>query len=171
MVYPKARHRIRVEQLTSKGFAPFGEVIEYPASDSGRLINGGTSIRYDDVAKLDLVRAGGRPLLSLFRTQPCDLPLAITMLERHPLSSQAFIPLSVHPFLVVAAPPAEKIAPDAIRAFRAAPGQGVNYAAGVWHHPLLALEAETDFLVIGRGGDDENCDLQDIDSLEITLEI
>ncbi len=80
------------------------------------------------------------------------------MLERHPLSSQAFVPLSAARFLLVVAAPGESVLPGGIRAFVSDGRQGVNYRRGVWHHPVLALDAETDFLVIDRGGEGTNCD-------------
>ncbi|MFT4799045.1 MAG: ureidoglycolate lyase, partial [Candidatus Azotimanducaceae bacterium] len=79
------------------------------------------------------------------------------LMERHPLSSQAFMPLSGHPFLVVVAAPGE-LDPAGITAFLASPQQGVNYHAGTWHHYCLALESTSDFLVVDRIADDENCD-------------
>jgi ureidoglycolate lyase len=147
--------------LTAEAFAPFGEVIEVPDA-AGQLINGGTSARFDDIARLDLTGNGGRPLLSLFRTQPCQLPFPISMLERHPLSSQAFIPLSDEPFLVVVAPLGDSLDPASIRAFRTHTRQGVNYGRGVWHHPLLAMGSTCDFVVIGRAAADPNCDIHHV---------
>lgn len=103
-----------------------------------------------------MVTGDGRPAISLFRAKPLDR-LDLTMMERHPLGSQAFMPLSGRPYLVVVAPPGP-LEPAAIQAFLAAPSQGVNYAPGVWHHALLALEAVSDFLVVDRAGPEENCD-------------
>jgi ureidoglycolate lyase len=149
--------RLRPEPLTRQAFAAFGDVVEM-RQGMGHAINGGTSWRWDDAAMLDLTGAGGRPMLSLFRTQPATLPMPITLLERHPLSSQTFLPLSAHPFLVVVAPAGDVVREQDIKAFRTAPGQGVNYAAGVWHHPLIALDQVSDFAVVGRAAGDENCD-------------
>ena len=156
---------IRPKLLTAESFAPFGDVIEMREGAS-RLING-TCLRWDHVASLDITRNGGAPLLSLFRAQAVALPLAIPLLERHALSSQAFVPLSPRPFLVVVAPPADDVKPAAIRAFLTASGQGVNYAPGVWHAPLLALGETSDFAVIGRAGPEENCDFFHFDALVI----
>ncbi|MGV6871338.1 ureidoglycolate lyase [Pseudochelatococcus sp. B33] len=153
---------IVVEPLTGDAFAPFGQVIEIPTS-GGKSANDGTAMRFDDVAALDLSQEGGRPLLSLFRADPCRLPLTVGVLERHPLSSQAFLPLNGRPFLIVVAPPGDAVSPTDIRAFRATPGQGVNYAPGVWHHALLALEDVSDFAVIGRAAPDTNCDFLRLD--------
>jgi ureidoglycolate lyase len=80
------------------------------------------------------------------------------MLERHPLGSQLFMPLSADPFVVVVAPPAAVPDREAVRAFLTNGRQGVNYRRGAWHHPLIALAAGREFLVIDRGGPGENCD-------------
>jgi len=80
------------------------------------------------------------------------------MMERHPLASQAFIPMSGRPYLVVVAPAGEPPAVQDLKVFLARADQGVNYATGVWHHPLLALDGVCDFIVIDRKGTGHNCD-------------
>lgn len=147
---------LQMERLTRTAFAPFGDVIEL---DGARHfpINGGTTERYHDLATVDVGEQGGRPLISLFRAQPRPLPIEITMMERHPLGSQAFLPLAQTGYLVVVAPAGE-FDPAQMRAFWTEGWQGVNYAKGVWHHPLLALERVSDFVVVDRGGDAHNCD-------------
>ncbi|MHB8787670.1 MAG: ureidoglycolate lyase, partial [Thauera sp.] len=82
----------------------------------------------------------------------------VHMMERHPLASQAFIPMSGRPYLVVVAPAGEAPGAEALKVFLARGDQGVNYATGVWHHPLLALGAVCDFIVIDRSGPGHNCD-------------
>ncbi|TDR38719.1 ureidoglycolate lyase [Tahibacter aquaticus] len=145
---------LAVEPLTRDAFAPFGDVIEAASAARTYAINAGTTTRFHDLATVDTDREGGRPIVSLFRAQPRELPFTVTMLERHPLGSQAFVPVSKKPYLVVVAE-----TPDAVpRLFLARNGQGVNYRAGTWHHPLLALGEVSDFLVIDRGGPGNNCD-------------
>lgn len=148
---------LELRPLSAQAFAPFGEVLacegahHYP-------INGGTTERYHDLARID---AGpqGRVIVSIFRGQPRPFPLPITMLERHRLGSQAFMPLQRRPYLVVVAEAgAQASAPGRLHAFLAQGGQGVNYAPGVWHHPLIAVEQVSDFLVIDRAGPGDNCD-------------
>ena len=153
--------RLAVEPLTAEAFAPFGDVIETEHARELFLINGGTTERFHDLATLD-PGPDGQLIVSIFRGQPRSLPFVVAMMERHPLASQAFFPVSAHPYLVVVAPPGAPPTSDTLRAFRARPDQGVNYARGVWHHPLLALETICDFLVIDRKGPGHNCD-------EITL--
>ena len=159
--------KLVVEPLTRNAFAPFGEVIEPDPEHLSFSINEGTSQRFHDLARLD-PGAEGRLIVSIFRAQPRRLPLTITALERHPKGSQAFMPLGGRPFLVVVAPPGERIAPTKIRAFLAHGCQGVNFATGVWHHPLLALHCESDFLVIDRDDPGSNCDIQRLD-ISLTL--
>jgi len=98
------------------------------------------------------------------------LPFEVTMLERHPLGSQAFVPLTQKSYLVVVAP-AGPLAPEAVRAFVTRGWQGVNYAKGVWHHPLIALDEVCDFIVVDRGGEGPNCDEENLpESLWLTAE-
>lgn len=143
--------------LTATAFAPFGEVIE-TAGHTPRLINEGTSERYDDLSPVDVLANGGRPLISIFKATPRPLPFVVKGLERHPLSSQAFYPLDGLPYLVVVAESADAPWERRIRAFRAAGHQGVNYRRNTWHHALLALGKTCHFLVVDRGGSEENCD-------------
>lgn len=149
--------KLFVEALSRSAFAPFGEVIEADLQQTRFAVNAGTSQRFHDLARLD-PGTDGRLIVSIFRAQPRRLPFSIAMLERHPKGSQAFMPLSGRPFLVVAAPPGDSIDSGRIRAFLAHGQQGVNFAPGVWHHPLLALQTESDFLVIDRDDPASNCE-------------
>ena len=148
---------LRAEPLTAAAFAPFGDVIA--PGDDGASINNGTCVRFNDLARVETDAAGAAGL-SVFRAAPRILPLPVQMLERHPLGSQAFVPLSPRPFLVVVAA-GDAARPDlkTVRAFQTAPGQGVNFHRGVWHHPLIALQEVCDFLVADRIGPGKNCDI------------
>lgn len=150
------------ETLTREAFAPFGEVIEACNAVRHFTINGGNTERYHDLANIE-PGAEGRAILSIFRGQPRSLPFRVEMMERHPLASQAFVPMSGRPYLVVVALPNVRPDADNLRVFLARGDQGVNYAAGVWHHPLMALDDVCDFLVVDRAGPGHNCD-------EVTLE-
>ncbi|MDB5589201.1 MAG: Ureidoglycolate hydrolase [Devosia sp.] len=145
---------ILIEPLTAEAFAPFGQVIEL-AGANHYPINGGMTERYHDLARVELGGVHARPLISIFRGQPYELPLTLKLVERHPLGSQAFYPLSDRPFLVVVAEDVSGV-PAKPRAFLTGPGQGVNIAMNTWHGVLTALEAASDFLVVDRGGDGNN---------------
>ena len=148
--------KLAIEPLTRAAFKPFGDVIELDGAKQ-IPINLGTTIRFHDLAKIDVEEQNGRPLVNLFRGQPRVLPFEVKMMERHPLGSQAFIPLTAGRYLVVVAPAGE-FDPSQMRAFWTDAWQGVNYAKGVWHHPLLALDRVSDFVVVDRGGEQPNCD-------------
>jgi ureidoglycolate lyase len=143
---------ILIEPLTAEAFAPFGEVLE-AAGDPDRLINQGLCGRWHDLARLDI--ADGRPGISLFRSETRALPYRLEMVERHPLGSQAFIPMSHDPFLVIVAPD-EGGTPGRPRAFRSAAGQGINIARNTWHGVLTPLHAPGLFAVIDRIGEGAN---------------
>lgn len=149
--------RLHVALLTADAFAPFGQVIEASDAVHHYSINEGNTERYHDLVRLD-PGPQGRAIVSIFRGQPRALPFEVRMMERHPLGSQAFMPLSARPYLVVVSAADETPRADTLRVFLASGNQGVNYARGVWHHPLLALEAVSDFLVIDRQGEGANCD-------------
>lgn len=142
------------EPLTADAFAPFGDVIE--ASEGAEImeINRGWTTRFNALS--DVAVSDGRTIISIFRSRPLTPPV-LKVFERHPLGSQAFAPLQGRPFLVAVAPRGD-FDPAAVRVFRAGANQGVNYARGTWHHFLLALEAQSDFLVIDREGPGENLD-------------
>lgn len=152
-----ARFDIPIRPLTRDGFKPYGDVIQV-AEAQHRTINQGWAERYVDLARLDVLELGGKPAIGIVRAEPRPMPLAVKIMERHPLSSQAFVPLSPRGFLVVVAPPCDVPRPDQFAGFRTLAGQGVNYHRGVWHHPLIALDQAGDFLVIDREGPEKNCD-------------
>lgn len=166
------RHVLPIEMLSAEGFRPFGDVIE--ASEAARHfpINDGYAERYHDLARIDVADNGGHPLLNIFRAKPRILPFQLVLLERHPMGSQAFVPLSPLTYLVVVAPAADEPELSDVRCFLAAAGQGVNYARGTWHHPLIALHAACDFLVLDRGGPahDRNCEVHSLSGSPIWIE-
>jgi len=140
--------------LTAAAFAPFGDVIATPGAVR-YPINDGRCIRHHDLARVETLGVDARALISIFVSQPVRLPYALMLVERHPLGSQAFMPLQPDPFLVTVAP-GEGGAPGAPLAFLTAPGQGVNFRPGVWHGVLTPLAREGRFLVVDRGGDGAN---------------
>jgi len=143
---------IVIAPLTAEAFAPFGEVLE-ATGEPDKIINRGLCGRFHDVATLDFVN--GRAGISLFRSEARDLPYMLDMVERHPLGSQAFLPMSLDPFLVVVAPD-EDGTPGPPLAFRTAPGQGINLHRGTWHGVLTPLSPPGLFAVIDRIGEGTN---------------
>ena len=157
---PSDVKQLDIQPLTKASFAPFGPVIETGgATQIG--INQGTTIRFDAMAGVDVASGDGTPIISLFRSTRRPDPIEIHLLERHPLGSQAFMPLQPHDWLIVVAHGNKAgDGPDfsSLACFKASHLQGVNYARGTWHHPLLTLQQSQDFLVIDRQGGGANLD-------------
>ena len=144
---------IRVEPLTKAAFAPFGDVIETAATPP-LAINQGFARRFSDLATVDVAMDGGATNISLAIAQPRPAPIAIKLMERHPLGSQIFHPLQDCDWLIVVC--ADPHASDTFRAFRATGRQGVNYTRNTWHHPLLVFDAESRFIIVDRKGPGNN---------------
>jgi ureidoglycolate lyase len=156
------KFQIRVAPLTRDSFRPFGDVVETEGAQHFET-NAGYAERFHDLAPIECSAQGGRPLLSIFRAKPFPLPLRVELMERHPISSQAFVPMGTAAFLVVVAERTKKPEPADLRAFITNKRQGVNYRPGTWHHPLIAFSA-ADFLVIDRKGPGKGHD-QDYDEV------
>ncbi|MGA9525271.1 MAG: ureidoglycolate lyase [Myxococcaceae bacterium] len=162
-------HDVSVEPLSPNAFAPFGDVIS-AGLRSGTAANQGTSVRFDWSADLVNRRASARPNLSVFRSQPQALPLHLRVLERHPHSTQAFLPLVCVRFLVCVAPTRPDGEPDLqrLRAFECRPGQGINYRPGVWHHGIVALDAPAEFAMLAwEDGTSGDCEERRVDGVTV----
>ena len=143
---------IKAQPLTAEAFAPFGDLLE-ASGEPNKLINQGKCGRFHDKAKLDF--ADGRAGISIFKGEMETLPLPLEMVERHPEGSQAFVPMSADPFLVVVARD-ENGTPKDPRAFLTEPGQAINFHRGTWHGVLTPLSEPGLFAVVDRIGDGAN---------------
>jgi ureidoglycolate lyase len=147
--------RLQLEPLTAEAFEPFGDVIQR----EGVLpehINYGQTEKYADLAMIDISEDGGETSIHFYRSQPASPPLHIKQLERHPLGSQAFMPLHQRPFPVIVAPAGDQPEIRDIRGFITNGEQGINIRKGVWHHYQVSLGGVCDYLVIDRGGAGDN---------------
>lgn len=143
---------LKANPLTSEAFAPYGEVIEV-SGEPDKLINQGMCGRHHDLAQLDF--ADGKAGISLFNAKARTFPHVVDMVERHPEGSQAFVPVSGVPMLVVVADDQDGT-PVNLRAFVSQPGQSINLHRGVWHGVLAPIEKPGQFVVIDRIGDGAN---------------
>jgi ureidoglycolate lyase len=139
---------LHLEPVTRDAFAPFGQLIE--AAGAAKDANQGTAARFDFAAQLANLRPHARPNVAVFRAQPRPLPLEIRLLEKHPGSSQMFVPMTAPRYAVLVAHARPDGAPDldSLRAFACASHQAINYNAGTWHHPMIALDAPSDFVML-----------------------
>ena len=143
---------IKIQPLSAQAFAPFGDVMQ-AAGDPDKIINQGKCGRYHDCAKMEF--AGGKAGISIFKSEARHLPLSLDMVERHPEGSQAFVPMSADPFLVVVATN-DQGTPTNPQAFVTEPGQAINFHRGTWHGVLTPLTNPGVFAVIDRIGEGTN---------------
>lgn len=152
-------HTLFPQPLTQSAFSPYGEVLSFDP-DRSRLVNDGRALRFDTDARFDHATPHGEPVLAVYRASGGPLPMRLTTFERHPLSSQTFVALSVERFLIVVAPEDRAGLPHLQRAeaFVGHRSQGVNYSRNVWHAPIAAIGADGDFLMfMWESGSVEDC--------------
>ena len=148
--------KLAVQPLTSAGFAPFGDVVEFEGHDSFP-INKGMADRYHALADVQLAGEQARAIINLVESRKFDLPRRVDHLEYHPLGSQAFLPLDASPFIVVVCSAADQPQLDKLQAFVTNGRQGINYRLGTWHHVLLTPYAAMRFICVDRTGPGDNC--------------
>jgi len=154
--------------LTAEAFAPYGEVVD---SDSARKtfpMNFGLATRFCDLADIDISDQGGETCISLVKSNAITFPFKAKVMEYHPHGSQLFYPLCQSQFLILVAPPSEILDETKVELFISNGKQGVNYYKNVWHHYLMPLEDDSEFMIVDRKADDENCIQTDL-TMEIRI--
>ena len=153
--------------ITKENFSKFGNMIT--TEDINPLeINNGYAKRFDNIAKIDTSSQNGETTISIFSALKRSFPMKIDMMEKHPLGSQAFIPMKETTFLTLVAPEGEKPNIEQIESFIVPKGIGVNYKANVWHFPLISTE-DMNFLVVDRKGSGDNLVIENLDKENISL--
>ena len=158
---------IKPKAINKENFKKFGDMITTDGIKPLE-INDGYAKRYDGIAKLDAKKDNGESIISIFSALKRSFPMKIDMMEKHPLGSQAFIPMKETTFLAFVAPEGVKPDLDKVEAFIIPKGVGVNYNAGIWHFPLISTE-DMNFLVVDRKGSGDNLVLEDLNKEEIFL--
>ena len=158
---------IKPIKITRSNFATFGDLISsdniYPI-----VINAGYAKRFDNLATINTSKEGGKTIISIFSALKRTFPMKIDMMEKHPLGSQAFIPMKETTFLSFVAPPGNIPEINKIQSFIIPPKNGINYKPGIWHFPLISTE-DTNFLVIDRKGNDKNLIIHKFEKEKIIL--
>ena len=154
--------------ITRENFATYGDLI---SSDSIKPmdINAGYAKRFDNLAKINTSKNKGETIVSIFSASKRSFPMKIDMMEKHPLGSQAFVPMKETIFLSFVAPPGDVPEINKIQSFIIPPKMGVNYNPGIWHFPLISTE-DTNFLVIDRKGSGDNLVIHKFEKEEIVLD-
>ena len=158
---------VEPKPITKENFSKFGDVIT-TKNIKPLEINNGYAKRFNDIAKIDTSNENGKTTISIFSALKRSFPMKIDMMEKHPLGSQAFIPMKETTFLVFVAPKEEKPDLNKIESFIVPPGIGINYNPGTWHFPLISTE-DMNFLVVDRKGSGDNLIIENLDKENITL--
>ena len=159
--------RIKPKRINKQNFRKFGQIIDTSKKRYLR-INNGYAKRYDNLGKIDTSTKKGKTIISIFSAKKRKFPMKVDMMEKHPLGSQAFIPMKETTFLTFVAPKGEKPNLEKVESFIVPKGKGVNYKAGVWHFPLISTE-DMDFLVVDRKGSGDNLVIENLEKEEIIL--
>ena len=158
---------INPKPITKENFSKFGDMIT--TGDIKPLeINNGYAKRFDGIANLDTSKDNGETTICIFSALKRSFPMKIDMMEKHPLGSQAFIPMKETTFLVFVAPEDNKLDLKKVESFIVPPGIGVNYNPGTWHFPLISTE-NMNFLVVDRKGSGDNLIIESLDKEQVIL--
>ena len=158
---------IKPIKITRENFTGFGDLIS--SEDINPIdINDGYAKRFNNLANINTSKDGGKTIVSIFSALKRNFPMKIDMMEKHPLGSQAFIPMKETTFLCFVAPPGVSPEIGKIQSFIIPPKTGINYKPGIWHFPLISTE-DTDFLVIDRKGNGENIVIHKFDKEKVVL--
>ena len=158
---------VEPKPITKENFSKFGDMIT-TENIKPLEINNGYAKRFDEIAKLDTTSENGQTTISIFSALKRSFPMKVDMMEKHPLGSQAFIPMKETVFLSFVAPEGNKPDLARVEAFIIPKGIGVNYNPGIWHFPLISTE-DMNFLVVDRKGPGDNLVIKNLDKENITL--
>ena len=159
---------IKPVRITRKNFAVYGDLIS-PDDIRPMDINDGYAKRFDNLANISTSKDEGKTIVSIFSALKRIFPMKINMMEKHPLSSQTFVPMQETTFITFVAPAGDKPEIDKIESFIVPPGKGINYKQDIWHFPLISTE-NMNFLVIDRNGSGNNLIIHNFEKDKITLE-
>ena len=159
---------IKPTKITRENFAAYGDLISSESIEP-MDINAGYAKRFDNLAKINTAKDKGETIVSIFSALKRSFPMKIDMMEKHPLGSQAFVPMKETTFLSFVAPAGDAPEINKIQSFIIPPKMGINYKPGIWHFPLISTE-DTNFLVIDRKGSGKNLTIHKFEKEEIILE-
>jgi len=152
------------EILDQKSYGAYGDVLGRRTDIAPVAANSQTAQRWNFLAKYQRLNAASQSNLCLFDVQAQvkkgQTNFEVKLLERHNFSTQAFVPMSEQRFLVLVARGAAEPDLSTLRAFVTNGQQGVTYHPGVWHHPLVAMDVQSQFFcLIDEELSSKDCDI------------
>ena len=159
--------KIKSKKINKKNFKKFGQIIDTNKKKFFR-INDGFAKRFDNLGKINTSSNKGKTIVSIFSAKKRLFPMKIHMMEKHPLGSQAFVPMKETSFLVFVAPKGSKPNLKKVESFRIPKQTGINLNPGIWHFPLISTK-DMNFLVIDRKGKGNNLIIHNFKKEKIIL--
>ena len=154
-------------KISKENFSSYGDLIS-TSNIKPIDINDGYAKRFDNLANINTSKDQGKTIVSIFAALKRTFPMKINMMEKHPLGSQAFIPMKETTFLAFVAPQNNKPEIEKVESFIIPPGIGINYKPGIWHFPLISTE-NMNFLVVDRQGPGNNLVIENLEKEKIIL--
>ena len=154
-------------KISKENFTNYGDLIS-TNNVKPIDINNGYAKRFDNLADINTSKDQGKTIVSIFSALKRNFPMKIDMMEKHPLGSQAFIPMKETTFLAFVAPQNNKPEIEKVESFIIPPGIGINYKPGIWHFPLISTE-NMNFLVVDRQGPGNNLVIENLEKEKIIL--
>ena len=145
---------IKPKKINKKNFSKYGQIIDTSKKTYFR-INNGYAKRYDNLGKINTSTKKGKTVVSIFSAKKRLFPMKIDIMEKHPLGSQAFIPMKETSFFAFVAPKGNRPNLRKIKSFIIPKQTGINLNPGIWHFPLISTK-KMNFLVIDRKGKGKN---------------
>ena len=158
---------IKPKKITRKNFQKFGDLISVKKTKPIN-INNGYAKRFDNLCRINTSSKKGKTIMSIFSSKKRKFPMNIKMMEKHPLGSQAFVPMNEATFLVFVAPKGKRPNTKKIESFIVPKQTGINYKPGIWHFPLISTK-NMNFLVIDRKGIGNNLVIHNFKNEKISL--
>ena len=158
---------IKPKKITRKNFQKYGDLISVKKKKSIN-INDGYAKRFDNLCRINTSSKKGKTIMSIFSAKKRKFPMNIKMMEKHPLGSQAFVPMNETTFLVFVAPKGKRPNTKKIESFIVPKQTGINYKPGIWHFPLISSK-NMNFLVIDRKGMGNNLTIHNFKNEKISL--
>ena len=158
---------IKPKKITRNNFKKFGDLISTKKIKPIN-INNGYAKRFDNLCRINTSPKKGKTIMSIFSAKKRKFPMNIKMMEKHPLGSQAFVPMNETTFLVFVAPKGKRPNTKKIESFIVPKQTGINYKPGIWHFPLISSK-NMNFLVIDRKGIGNNLVIHNFKNEKISL--
>jgi len=148
---------LQIKKISKDNFSKYGQLVSTKDIES-QNINEETTKSFYDLVNIEIYGDDKKCRVNIFKSIKRNFPLEVNMLENHPLSSQAFIPLQKTNFIVVVAPISSEPDINLIETFLISPEEGINFKPKVWHFPLIATE-NSNFLTIDKKDSANNIEI------------